>query len=296
MLAVHVKQFDVMIVLDRTGSMCRAPTSPTPRMESSSSFSRWIRASTPWVSRSTHLRSTARLCAQLPRTQPSAMATTHDGPAGSQERAHRACTRLYVPRSASRAPMIGTIQSSHPRDRELGAQQERALPADPCVCPSRRDDDVRQRARGGEARAQGERATRRAGRDRVLHRRRGEHHAGAWSAPAADGLAPLDLEAYGTDPSNGKPLRPCQAGVAAASWAKSQDGTAIYTIGYDVAGSNGGNCGDPGYTPTSTLRQMASDPGAYYEPRSGDNLGAVFEAIARDIQKPEGQLIDDSLS
>ena len=77
--------------------------------------------------------------------------------------------------------------------------------------------------------------------------------------PAADGLLPLNLELYGTDPP-GTGLRPCQAGVVAASWAKAQDATAIYTIGYDVSGSNGGNCGEPGYTPASTLQRNGVGP------------------------------------
>jgi hypothetical protein len=114
--------------------------------------------------------------------------------------------------------------------------------------------------------------------------------------PAADGLQPLNLELYGTEPSNGNPQKPCQAGVVAADWAKTQGGTAIYTIGYDVEGSNGGNCDDPGYTPRRALTEMASDPGSFYMPQAGDDLGLVFDKIATDLIKPEGQLIDDTLN
>lgn len=105
----------------------------------------------------------------------------------------------------------------------------------------------------------------------------------------AEGLSQIDLSAYRT--------RPCSAGVTAANWAKGEGGgTQIYTIGYDVNGSNGGSCGEAGITPISTLKAMASDPADFYQPRAGDDLGVVFEQIARDLIKPAGQLIDDNLS
>ena len=115
--------------------------------------------------------------------------------------------------------------------------------------------------------------------------------------PAADGLSALNLELSGTVtvPPNGSTLKPCSAGVAAAKWAKDQ-GTVIYTIGYDVQGSNGGDCGEPGVTAESALRAMATDPNnTFYMPRANDDLGQLFNKIAQDILKPEGQLIDDTL-
>jgi Flp pilus assembly protein TadG len=114
--------------------------------------------------------------------------------------------------------------------------------------------------------------------------------------PATDGLSALNLELFGTDPPNGHPLKPCGAGVAAANWAKAQDATVVYTIGYDVQGSNGGNCGEAGYTAESALRAMATDPiNTFYMPRAGDDLGLLFDRIAQDILKSKGQLIDDGL-
>jgi Flp pilus assembly protein TadG len=105
----------------------------------------------------------------------------------------------------------------------------------------------------------------------------------------AEGLSQIDLGAYWN--------RPCSAGLAAASWAKGQGGgTQIYTIGYDVSGSNGGNCGEAGVTPTSTLTAMATDPSDFFQPRAGDDLGVVFDRIAADLIKPAGQLIDDTLT
>ncbi len=105
----------------------------------------------------------------------------------------------------------------------------------------------------------------------------------------AEGLSQIDLGAYWN--------RPCAAGIAAANWAKAMGGgTQIYTIGYDVSGSNGGNCGEPGVTPTSTLTAMATEPSDFYQPPAGYDLGLVFERIAADLIKPAGQLIDDSLS
>jgi hypothetical protein len=79
-----------------------------------------------------------------------------------------------------------------------------------------------------------------------------------------------------------------------SNWARST--TQIYVIGYDVNGSNGGSCGEAGVTPISALTAMASDPADFYQPRSGDDLGVVFQQIARDLIKPAGQLIDDNLS
>lgn len=61
----------------------------------------------------------------------------------------------------------------------------------------------------------------------------------------AEGLSQIDLGAYWN--------RPCGAGIQAAGWAKAMGGgTQIYTIGYDVSGSNGGNCGEPGLNPVTT--------------------------------------------
>ncbi len=105
----------------------------------------------------------------------------------------------------------------------------------------------------------------------------------------AEGLTQIDLTGYRT--------RPCSAGVMAANWAKGEGGgTQIYTIGYDVSGSNGGSCGEPGVTPTSALTAMASDPTDFFQPSDNANLKLVFQAIAKDLIKPAGQLIDDNLT
>jgi Putative Flp pilus-assembly TadE/G-like len=113
--------------------------------------------------------------------------------------------------------------------------------------------------------------------------------------PVADGLPSLDLEPYGTN--TGNPVnRPCRAGVVAADWAK-QQGTLIYVIGFGLAGGgNGEECNEPGGTalnPETTLRAIATDPTTYYGTPEGGDLGLVFEQIASDIRDRQGRLVPD---
>ena len=115
--------------------------------------------------------------------------------------------------------------------------------------------------------------------------------------PVADGLLPIDLEVYGTnEPAPAPRNRPCRAGVVAADWAKAQ-GTLIYTIGFGLAGGgNGEQCNEPGGTPLNpetTLRAMATDASAYYGTPEGADLGRVFEQIAYDIRERAGRLVQN---
>jgi len=115
--------------------------------------------------------------------------------------------------------------------------------------------------------------------------------------PVADGLLPLDLEAWGNG-SGSPPDRPCRAGIEAANWAKAQ-GTLVYTIGFGLAGGgNGERCNEPGNTlnPELTLRTMATDANAYYGTPEGADLGQVFEQIAYDIKDRAGRLVENGAS
>ena len=90
--------------------------------------------------------------------------------------------------------------------------------------------------------------------------------------------------------------KPCGSGVKAANHVKGL-GTIVYTIGYDVdADSNGGRCGNEGLTASSALQQMASEPDNYYVKPDPGQLNTIFTRIAADISRPASRLIDDNLS
>ncbi len=108
--------------------------------------------------------------------------------------------------------------------------------------------------------------------------------------------------------------RPCGAGVEAAAHAKAE-GDIIYTIGYDLdAGSsapekcrrpdsnghmNGSNPVESGYDAFTAIQAMASqtcgdgnDSCFYNKPNPG-SLNQIFTRIAADLARPAARLIDD---
>jgi Flp pilus assembly protein TadG len=102
---------------------------------------------------------------------------------------------------------------------------------------------------------------------------------------------------------------PCGAGVQAAAIAKST-GTVIYTIGYDLdAGSaqpekcrrpdtnghmNGSNPIESGYDAFTAIQAIASDPANFYNKPNPGQLNTIFTRIAADLQRPAARLIDDN--
>ncbi len=110
-----------------------------------------------------------------------------------------------------------------------------------------------------------------------------------WSV--ANGLLPYDVEPFGTGgttPVN----RGCRAGIVAANWAKAQQNTLIYTIGFGLAGgNNGAECNEAGMTPELALQQMATDSTTYYGTPEGADLSLVFQQIANDLRDRAGRLI-----
>lgn len=110
----------------------------------------------------------------------------------------------------------------------------------------------------------------------------------------------INLEPYGVYPyQSATRNRPCDAGVAAANWVKPT--TLVYTIGFGLLdGGNQGNCGNgSGLTPETTLQQMATNSGpggTFYATGSGTDLAVVFDQIATDIRDRSGQLIPDTSS
>lgn len=90
--------------------------------------------------------------------------------------------------------------------------------------------------------------------------------------------------------------RPCGSGIKVANQIKGQ-GTIVYTIGYDVdSDSNGGQCGLEGFNASYALQQMASEPDNYYVKPDPGQLNTIFTRIAADISRPSSRLIDDTLS
>lgn len=97
--------------------------------------------------------------------------------------------------------------------------------------------------------------------------------------------------------------QPCRAGIDAAARAKA-DGTLIYAIGYDLDGSNGvyqacltrSNALEaPGLNARQAMERIASDPLTFFNQTAPTQLRTVFRQIAADIFRT-AQLIDDSLS
>lgn len=106
--------------------------------------------------------------------------------------------------------------------------------------------------------------------------------------------------------SNTSPYRkqPCQQGVASAGSIKAR-GTIIYSIGYDLDAVNGGanKCQSydgkdekPAITAYSALQQIASGPNTFFDKPSPGQLRTIFTEIASDIHKGTSALIDNDVS
>ena len=95
--------------------------------------------------------------------------------------------------------------------------------------------------------------------------------------------------------------RPCWQGVQSAAAIKAK-GTLIYSIGYDLNALSGGanRCtqsdGDP-ETPSITaydaIRQIASSPAAFFNKPSAGELETIFTEIAVDLQRGTSALVDN---
>ena len=97
--------------------------------------------------------------------------------------------------------------------------------------------------------------------------------------------------------------QPCQAGVNSANAAKAQ-GTTVYGIGYDLDGINGvyERCGtrangieNPNMNALEAMQRISSSPETFYNKPSPGQLNTIFASIAADIFR-SAQLIDDSLT
>jgi Flp pilus assembly protein TadG len=119
----------------------------------------------------------------------------------------------------------------------------------------------------------------------------------------SDGAAnttPRFLPSY-IDNANNR-LHPCGAGVNVATNVKGK-GTIVYTIGYDLNGSGTDyeNCklypsgsNDSTITAWDAIRAMASDPANFYNKPNPGQLNTIFTRIAADLSRPAARLIDDN--
>lgn len=106
--------------------------------------------------------------------------------------------------------------------------------------------------------------------------------------------------------------RPCGTGVESAARVKGT-GTIIYSIGYDLDGlgdtperclrpaSNGHQgtnpeaCGSWGCTAYDAIRAIASEPANFYNKPDPGELRTIFTRIAADLQRPAARLVDDNI-
>ena len=128
----------------------------------------------------------------------------------------------------------------------------------------------------------------------------------------AANMSPTNLPAghWSNNPSNRD--RPCGTGVQSAANIKA-GGTVIYTIGYDLdagsaapercmqplsnghgGGSTPEQCGTWGCTAYDAIRAMATSPQNFYNKPNPGELDTIFRAIALDLNGSRGRLIDNT--
>ncbi len=117
----------------------------------------------------------------------------------------------------------------------------------------------------------------------------------------SDGAANIGPTYYST--SSPYRTRPCRQGVTSAATIKAK-GTLIYSIGYDLNALNGGanKCTSytgadesPAITAYSAIQQIASSPAAFFNKPSAGQLKTIFTDIAADLQRGTSALIDESV-
>jgi hypothetical protein len=115
----------------------------------------------------------------------------------------------------------------------------------------------------------------------------------------SDGAANIGPTYYAT--SSPYRQQPCHQGVWSASAQKSK-GTIIYSIGYDLNAVSGGankctsytgSAEQPGITAYQALQQIASTPDTFYNQPSAGQLTTLFQQVAMDIQRGASGLIDN---
>jgi Putative Flp pilus-assembly TadE/G-like/von Willebrand factor type A domain len=118
----------------------------------------------------------------------------------------------------------------------------------------------------------------------------------------SDGAANIGPTYYST--SSPYRRQPCHQGVSSADRIKAR-GTWVYSIGYDLDALDGGanECQSytgadevPAITAYSALQQIASGPDKFFDKPSPGQLRTIFTQVAADIRKGASALIDNEAS
>jgi Flp pilus assembly protein TadG len=127
----------------------------------------------------------------------------------------------------------------------------------------------------------------------------------------AANIGPKEHQGTSIPPSSPHRLRPCRQGVDSAATAKSR-GTIVYSIGYDLDALGGGanRCERstfysdddrssptdelPPITAMEALQQIASDSTNFFNKPDPGQLNTIFTRIAADILRPSSRLVDDN--
>ena len=261
------KPLDIMLVLDRTGSMCQfsngtSDPACTDLQNAKAGLLEFVQYMDPTL----------------------AQDRLHGLPAENEQRvavrdAGLEQLQLDVGRLQHRPALDQLQERRRQPEHELEPRLEDQLP------DGRRLDGLRQRDRAGAGRARElARPPRRPERHRHVLGRRREHRAEYLPT---------------TSPYR---RQPCHQGITSASSVKGA-GTLVYMIGYDLDAVGGGANICQSYTGANespsilaydTLRAMASSPDQfYYKPNPGD-LTKIYGQIAADIGGT--RLLDDSAS
>jgi Putative Flp pilus-assembly TadE/G-like/von Willebrand factor type A domain len=263
-----VKPLDLMLVLDRTGSMCQDHwgrddpncTDLKNAQEGMRTFLGFFNSSTQWVG----------LAGLPPASSRSRRCSTPD----TDWYNSRSSPYVLVPLSQDYSRSDGTLNTNSDLAQTINCQRGggRTAYADALE----------------HAQAELDRNGRPGVQDLIVF--------------LSDGAANIGPTYY----SSTSPYRrqPCRQGVTSAASIKAR-GTIIYSIGYDLDALNGGanECQShtgadesPAITAYSALQQIASGPNTFYDKPSPGQLRTIFTDIAADIAKGTSALIDNDVT
>jgi hypothetical protein len=262
-----VRPLDVMLVLDRTGSMCEdhwgrpdpACTDLENAKEGMRAFLTYFDSTTQWVG----------LAALPPATSRSRRCNTPD--TGNYDSKTAAYT--LVPLSKDFGTPDAGLNTNSDLVKTINCQRGSGRTAYANALE--------------EAQAELDRNGRKDVQDVVVF--------------LSDGAANIGPTYYPTSSPYRK--QPCHQGVWSAATLKAK-GTWIYSIGYDLDALNGGAnlCQSydskdekPSITAYSALQQIASGPDKFYDKPDPGQLKTIFTQVASDIRKGASALIDESV-
>jgi Putative Flp pilus-assembly TadE/G-like len=261
-----VRPLDVMLVLDRTGSMCQthsgandpACTDLNNARDGMKTFLGFMDAETQWVG----------LGVLPPATSIGNRCTTPDTPNYNSTSAKY----TIVPLSSDYA-VNGALNTTSNLVSTINCQK-------------------------GGGRTAYANALEEAQKELDLHGRTGVQDMIVF---LSDGAANIGPTFYSTSSPYRK--QPCHQGVTSANAIKAK-GTVIYSIGYDLDALNGGantcetwdgKTESPAITAYQALQGIASGPDQFYNQPSPGQLRTIFTAIAADMSRGSAALIDESV-